>query len=444
MASLEKRRRRFGPATLAGTQGVRAGSLYLILALGVSGASTLLFQIIARRSLGPDRWGSVAILWSCTFLASQVLWVSTTQTLARHISEREARGEGWLAVVHAVRRLGLFLLGGFVVLVLLLSPLFSSRLFGGERWLTAALVVAVAGYAFNYFRRGLLTGHRQFARLSVLLITESLVRLLLTAILIGLGAGILGPAIAIAAAPILGALVVRPSPSAPSGADGAPFDLGHAMGFALPVLVCMSCAQAIANGGPIVIGGLGGPDGHVRAGLMLNALTLTRMPQFVLSPAVNNLLPHLSRIAAIDDRRAFDRFAGTAFGLIALAGAGLVGGTWLLGELAMRLTFGADAAMDRVLLTVLALLAALYLLNELLNQILFARGLAALAAAGWVLGLLATAVGILVLKMELLARVSYALAIGAMVTSVALASAHLLTSRTRRPTTPTVPDSTTP
>ena len=422
---------------------MRAGSLYLILALGVSGASTLLFQIIARRSLGPDRWGSVAILWSCTFLASQVLWVSTTQTLARHIAEREARGEAWLSVVHAVRRLGLVLLGGFVVLVLLLSPLFSSRLFVGEAWLTAVLVVAVAGYAFNYFRRGLLTGHRQYTRLSALLITESLVRLLLTAMLIGLGAGIVGPAIAIAAAPVLGALVVRPSSFASSGAAGAPFDLGHAIGFALPVLVCMACAQAMANGGPIVIGGLGGPDAHVQAGLMLNALTLTRMPQFVLSPAVNNLLPHLSRIAAIDDRRAFDRFAGTAFGLIVLAGTGLVGGTWLLGELVMRLTFGADAGMDRVLLTVLSLLAALYLLNELLNQILFARGLAALAAASWVLGLLATAVGIFVLGMELLTRVSYALAIGAMVTTLALASAHLLTCRTRRPTAPTVTDSTT-
>jgi O-antigen/teichoic acid export membrane protein len=182
----------------------------------------------------------------------------------------------------------------------------------------------------------------------------------------------------------------------------------------------------MANGGPIVIGGLGGPDAHVRAGLMLNALTLTRMPQFVLSPAVNNLLPHLSRIAAIGDRRAFDRFAGTALVLIVLAGGGLVGGTWLMGELAMRLTFGSDAAMDRGLLTTLALLAALYLLNELLNQMLFARGFAALAAVGWVLGLLATGVGIAVLSQELLTRVAYALTLGAAFTTVFLAGGHIL------------------
>gem|GEM_PF-587538 len=439
MASLKKRRRFFSPGALAGAQGVRAGSLLLIVALGISGASTLLFQIIARRSLGADRWGSVAILWSSTFLVSQVLWVSTTQTLARHISEREARGEDWESVVHSVRRLGLFLLGSFVLLALLANSLLSTGLFAGNAWLTVTLVFAVAGYAINYFRRGVLTGHRQFARLSVLLITESLARLVLTAALLAVGAGVLGPAVAIAAAPILGALAVRAGPTTASGRASSPFHLGHAMGFALPVLVCMACAQAMANGGPIVIGALGGAESHIRAGLMLNALTLTRMPQFVLSPAVNNLLPHLSRIAAVGDWRAFDRFTGRALGLIVLAGAGLVGGTWLLGEFAMRLAFGDDVAMSRGLLTVLALLAAFYLLNELLNQVLFARGLASLAAAGWVLGFFATAGGVLFIKAELLARVSYALTLGLMVTTLALASMHLLTSRRRPLSASTVP-----
>ncbi|MBA2362186.1 MAG: hypothetical protein H0V86_01485 [Chloroflexia bacterium] len=125
--------------------------------------------------------------------------------------------------------------------------------------------------------------------------------------------------------------------------------------------------------------------------------------------------------------------------LIGLAGAGLVGGTWLLGELAMRLAFGSDAVLGRSLLTVLALLAACYLLNELLNQVLFARGLASLAAAAWVLGLLATGTGVLLIRAELLARVSYALTLGAVITTVALAGAHVLTLRTRPLATPTIP-----
>ncbi len=320
-----------------------------------------------------------------------------------------------------MRRLSLFLLAGFVVVALLVSPLLTARLFRDNGWLTAALVLAVAGYAINYFRRGLLTGHRQFARLSVLLVTESLARLGVAAILIALGADVVGAAMAIVVAPILGAALVQVPPVPVVGRKSSTFDLGQTLGFALPVLVCMAGAQAMANGGPIVIGGLGGSRAHAQAGLFLNALTLTRMPQFVLSPAVNNLLPHLSRIAAVGDQRAFDRFTRRALGLIGLAGVGLVAGTWLLGEFAMRLAFGEDARMGRGLLAVLAVLAAVYLLNELLNQVLFARGLAPLAATAWMLGLLATGAGIAVLRLDLLARVTYSLTLGSIVTAVFLA-----------------------
>lgn len=382
--------------------------------------------------LGIERWGAVATLWSATFLFAQVLWVGFTQTLARHISEREARGESSEVVVRSVRRLELLLLAAFVGVALLLSPLLTRRLFAGEVVLTAAFVLSVSGYALSYFRRGLLSGHRQFLRLSSMLLLESFGRVLLAAVLLFAGLGVVGPAAAIAAAPLLSVLLVRLAPVPQPATTGSDFNVGGAFRFAMPVLVTMACAQALANGGPILISALGGPNAHSQSGLLLNALTLTRMPQFVLSPVVSSLLPHLSRISAVEGAASFNRFVRRAVGLILLVDIGLVLGVWLLGAVAMPILYGSEVRMGQDLLVVLALLAAFYLMGELLNQVLFARGLTPYAASSWLLGLVATGAATAVIQGELLHRVSYSLAIGGAVTVLALGISHLLVPQSHR------------
>ena len=411
-----------------GEQGVRAGSIYLALALGLSGVLTYVFHSAASRTLGPERYGAVATLWSATFLCAQVLWVGAMQTLGRYVAERRARGEAWAPVVRGVWRMQAWLLGAFLGATALLSPALT-RLFGGERTLTVAFVAAVAGYGLVYQRRGMLSGHRQFRRLGGALVLESGARALLVLALLAAGADRAGAAIALAAAPLLSWLLVRPAPLAEPAAGGAPFEVGGALRFAAPVLVSMACAQAIANGGPLLIGGLGGPEAQAQAGLLFAALVLTRVPQFILSPVISNLLPHLSRLWALEDHRRFDRLVGAAAALVGLAGAGLVAGMWLFGELALRLFSGPEFRVGRGLLTLLAALAACYLLAELLTQVLYARNRARHAAIGWVLGVAVSALAALLGRGELLGRVSLALALGAGATAASLALLHLGTRR---------------
>lgn len=249
------------------------------------------------------------------------------------------------------------------------------------------------------------------------------------------GLGIVGPAAGIALAPLFSVLLIRVAPVAPPQKMGAPFDLGGSFRFALPVLVSMACAQAIANGGAILITGLGGADAYARAGLLVATLALVRAPQSLLSPAISSLLPHLSRIAALEDHRQMRLFVWKAIAAVSLVGVTLVGGMWLLGELAMRLVYGSKFVISRELLTVLAVTAALYLLCELLNQVLFAKGFAWAATASWTLGIITT-VGITVgLQTEILARVSYALVFGVAVTLVvqAIFLFKLRARVTRRP-----------
>jgi O-antigen/teichoic acid export membrane protein len=409
-------------------QSARAGSLYLVLAVGLSGVLTYVFQFLSTRALGLNRYGALATLWSATFLVAQILWTGVTQTLGRHIAEREARGEDWAEVASSVRRLQLILLGAFLLASLAGSALLT-RLFGDWK-LTLAFIAAVAGYAYSYYRRGLLSGHRQFGRLSGMFVVESAGRVLVAAALLAAGAGVVGPAAGIALAPLLSVWLIRRGLVPKPEREGARFSIGGALGFAGPVLLCTACAQALANGGPLLVSALGGATARRQSGLLFAGLILTRAPQYVLSPAIANLLPHLSRLAAMNDRRGFDRFVGTAVGIMAAAGLGLVGGTWLLGEKVMPL-FGKEFRLERGLLTVLAVVAACYLLGELLNQVLFARGLARLAATGWLLGIAVTGLATWLIRAELLERVALALGAGTATTVLALAAAHLLTLRGR-------------
>jgi O-antigen/teichoic acid export membrane protein len=404
-------------------QNAGAGSAYVAGSFFISGLLTYIFQGLSARYLGKSGYGDLVMLWSMTFLVVQVLWIGVTQTLGRFVSERLSRGEDPRPVISSVKRLQLALLTAFVVAYLLASPLITDALFRGSWALTAALLAAVAAYAPEYFRRGTFNGHRQAARLGVLHVVESSSRALLAAVLLVAGMGVLGPALAIVLAPVVAVVVVRPTPDAPPGGEGGPFSAPKAFRFTGPVLLCVAFAQILMNGGPVFLSLLGGTRGQV--GVFGAALILTRVPQYVISPAIGALLPHASRVLATEGPAPFDRFVARATGVVGLVGVLMVGGTWALGEWGIRLFAGSEFDTTRWVLVSLALLAAFYLLSETLNQALFALGHARRAALGWLVGLPVAAACIALPVTGLLQRVSFALALGALAVAVAQAAFYL-------------------
>lgn len=405
-------------------QGAGAGSVYIAASFAVSGALTYVFQSLSIHALGKEGYAPLALLWSATFLTVQVLWIGATQTLGRYVAEREAHSRDWGPVVSSVRHWQIGLVVAFVLGALLASPLLTGELFK-DPWLTAAFIVAVVLYAPEYFRRGIFNGHRQSFRLGAQIVAESASRVLVAAVLLVVGWGVFGPAIAIVLAPLIGVLAVRPAPVPPPEREGEPFSTWVAFRFAGPVLACMAFAQALMNGGPILARLLGGTDPQVS--VLAAAVILTRIPQYVLSPAIGALLPRASRVLSTEGRTAFDRFVVRAVGVVSLVGVLMVVGTWLFGGWGMRLfaSFGAD----REVLVALAAMAAFYLLSETLNQGLFAIGHGRLAALGWFVGLLASALCMAALGTGIVERVAYSLALGTLVAAVAQAVFYLVTRR---------------
>jgi O-antigen/teichoic acid export membrane protein len=112
---------------LKARQGAGAGSAYVAGSFFISGLLTYVFQGLSARYLGKAGYGDLILLWSMTFLLVQVLWIGVTQTLGRFVSERLSRGEDPRPVVSSVSRLQLALLGVFVAVYLLASPLGGGR-----------------------------------------------------------------------------------------------------------------------------------------------------------------------------------------------------------------------------------------------------------------------------------------------------------------------------
>ena len=406
-------------------QGAGAGSLLIGLSFAVSGALTFVFIGIATRALdGPAGYAPIALLWNSTFLVVQVLWVAATQTLGRHVAEREARGEDWGPVVSSVWRWQAGLLVGFLALALAASPVLT-RLVFEEAWITFLFIAAVALYAPEYFRRGIFNGHRQPARMGGQILAEAASRVVVTVALLAVGLGVAAPAVAIVLAPVVGVLAVRPGLVQPAERPGEPFSVGKALRFAGPVLVSMVCAQTLASGGVILAGLMGGTKAQV--GLLGAALIFTRIPQYVMSPVIGALLPHASRALATGGRTALDRFALRAAGVVGAVGVLMVGGAWLLGGWGLKLFAGDRYEADNGLLALLAALAAFYLLAETLNQALYALGRGRLAATGWVVGLLSAALCVLVLRADLIERISVSLVVGAAVAALAQVVFYLAT-----------------
>ncbi len=410
-------------ALLKGRQGAGAGSLYVAVAFATSGLLTFVFHGYAGRSLGPAGYGDFGVMWTAVFLVAQVLWIGVSQTLGRYVAEREARGEDVRPVISSARRLTLALLTAFLLVALPASLWLSGALFEGDWLLTLAFVAAVAAYAPEYFRRGTFGGHRQFARLGALHVAESSSRVLIAVALLAAGAGMVGPAAAVVVAPLVGVLAVRPIPAEPPEKEGAPFSAIGAFRFAGPVLACVAFAQALMNGGPILLRLMGGTSAEIA--LLVAALILARTPQYVLSPVVASLLPHASRSLATGGVAGFDRFIARASAAVGAIGVAMVAGTWLFGVWAVKLVYSESFTADRGLLATFAALAAFYLLSETLNQALFALGRARLAALGWLCGLLCAAVCLLALPLGSVERVAVSLALGTLAAALAQAIFYL-------------------
>jgi O-antigen/teichoic acid export membrane protein len=223
-------------------------------------------------------------------------------------------------------------------------------------------------------------------------------------------------AVAVAVAPLVPVLAFRRS-WGDAAAPGPPSPALHRR--VLPLVGGQALAQLLVNGGPIAVVLLAAPGQEATASRFLAALLIARIPLFFFQAIQSSLLPGLARLEAVGDRVGFVGLVRRLVSLVAALGVVAVLGSWLAGPWAVRIGFGADFALGRRDLALLAGAAGAVMLAHVLAHALIALAGHLRVTAGWAAGV-ALALVVLALGDDLVLRVELALLAG----SVFAAAAH--------------------
>jgi len=314
------------------------GTTQIGLGLVVNGITTYGFLVVARRALGDETYGGLAVLWGLVYILGPGLFQPLEQEVARATANRASRGLGSAPVLHQAAKIGAV---GFAIVsagILVAWPLGLNGLLDNHPGLLIALIAALAAFGAAELVRGVLSGRHRFRRYGAYFATEGTSRLVLALIFAAIGIATVGAyAAAIGAAFVVAALVgvgirrpfVNPGPPAPIS------ELRPALG----LLLATSLSEAfLLNVGPVALEVVGKDLGAEAPGVFLDGLIISRIPLFFFQAVKAALLPNLASLAGRGDLRAFRHLQLRLVGAVTALAAVSVGfmawlGPWLVSSL---------------------------------------------------------------------------------------------------------------
>ena len=380
------------------------GTGLIVVATLFSALAVLAFQAFGSRTLGPEGFAPIAVLWTLMFLVYTVIHIPGEQHLTRALVV--SRNPTRIRRVH--RQMGLaFAGGGIVGVVFVVATL--DRFFEGEAAYIAITAGIMVSRSIMAAARGTLAGHRRFGGYGATIALEA--GALLTGGLIAAIADLPAPAFALmmAIAP-LATLLARPF--ADIEGHGTASDLEVQPGsFLVWLILATAASQLIIAGGPIAVSFVGGTAAAVS--IFFTTFALLRGPVTSAYNLVARVLPDFTALAQGPDPAAVWRWAPRITGGAAvLAVLGAAGAGLLLGTIV-----GAIYGEDFVPPTLAAVLGGagvgLGLGALFATQIYSATARGAMLASGWAVAL-AAAIGSLVLVsgLEPIERVALGFVVG--------------------------------
>jgi O-antigen/teichoic acid export membrane protein len=360
------------------------GARILSVGIASTGLFTFAYFAVASHVLDDDPYGAVSLLWAVLFVVISVIYRPVEQLLSRTIADRRARGHhGGHPLRIPLLVQASFALAFLVVALALRGPLEDVFDSATLYWI---FVGATLAYAASYFARGYLAGHQWFGLYGGLVLFESLSRFCFpVAVAVGIAHGQSAVAFGILAAPVASLLVVpwalaRHSAAGEAAIDERALTLRAGAGFAASVAAIQLAEQALLNAAVLTVSATATT---ALAGVVFNALLITRAPLQLFQSIQTSLLPHLSGLEATEGHEAFAR--AIRITVLAIVGfAGVVALALLaIGPWAMDVLFGHGYDYGRVGLAVIALGMGFHLCAGTLNQAALARGHARGAATMW-------------------------------------------------------------
>ncbi|MGY1606878.1 MULTISPECIES: lipopolysaccharide biosynthesis protein [unclassified Geodermatophilus] len=353
-------------------------------AVGVAGSGILTYAYLAvvARSVPAAEYADFGAFWSIAL----VVGLGAFQPLELEIARLVHLDGGGRLPRGTVR------VAGAITAVTLLAVLAGwpllRRVLGADVALLVALLVVCLGSAPQFVLRGLLLGRGAIRLHGTVLFAEAVLRLAAAGAVAAFagpdGAGDFGWTLA-AAVLLAHAPVLLRFGRRRSSSPGDDRRLRLRWGDVGHLMVGSLCAQALLNAAPVLVTAVAMADERVLAAQFVAGFTLVRLPLFVAVPLQGALIPALTGAGA--SRDAVRRLVGrTAAGVAAVAAAGGLLG-WLAGPALVGVLFGDRYALDGGSLAVLAVGSGLYLGLLLTGQALLVDGRHRDVATVWVTGL---------------------------------------------------------
>ena len=396
--------------------------------LVVNGLAAYAFITLASRDLGPEAYTPVGLLWALSFLLGPGFFQPLEQEVARIVA---ARSDGRVGpVVRTAAAIGAAMVALLVVLALMLGSRIRQDLFDGHGLLVVGLLLVLVGLGIGHLVRGVLAGLGRFGGYARYFIGDGIGRLVMVLVFAATVGGVGAYGLAVGLAPFIGVVLAlagqrKLSLEGPAEPVGG---LSRALG---ALLVASVSTALVLNVSPLAVEVLARPDQADDPGRFLNALLIARVPLFFFQAVQASLLPRLSALVGAGR---FDELVHVFRRLLGLVVG--IGGVAILvfaaiGTRIVEFAFGADFAVDRRDMVLLAASSAVLMVALSFAQALMACRAQGRMAAAWVLGLVAFPI-VVALGDDLFLRVELGLL--ATVSVAALSMAALLVERLRSTT----------
>jgi len=356
----------------------------VLIGIGALALGSYVLLAITSRALSPHEYSMFAAFWSVVM----GLILGATAPLETFGLGTTSINEDKLQIdrqfVDAIRLVFSILL----ICILLILPWSVPRVFDGHWSFLIATVLALVGFLFTYSARGILIVEHKSSKYAQLMSLESLLRILLTFLLIAvIGAAGSSVALAVAlAAVITGALSyysVRFHLELKVRVSSLRF---KNTGTFTPLLVASMATLLLLNLGPFVVQYLAGVQAAA-AGVFLNALTLSRIP-IMLGPVLQaRLVPSVVAILSREQFPTLFKLIGKGLRTLIVGGLIFIVTFSVFGNLLIDLLFGGTTKLNHLDLALLAIPTVLYLFAVTFQSVLVALKQTRSIAKAWSAGL---------------------------------------------------------
>jgi len=387
----------------------------------IAGAGSYILLILVAKNVSATGYADFAAFWSIAVTVGLGVYFPVEQETARDFSGRPAAPRSGL------RRIS-FGFAAVITVVLLVASICLAFVpqavaFVGSPALLGSLGIAVLGYLVQFPTRGLLSGAHRTSSYAATIGTEGVLRIVLPAA-VALSGGT-EPALYALTVGVAAALSVVPAVIAKDRAwlrtPDARFGLFSSR--AARLIVAALTIQLLLNSGVLIARSLDAQD-QALAGQILTCLSIARIPVFAYQAGQVLYMPRVAAAWKAGDVGQVRRIvAATTLGV---AGVGVIAvvGMALLGPWVIGLFFSPELVLPTGPLIVLTAGVSLFLLAQVLSDATLATGGHSVLLTGWIAGL-AAAVVTLLLVGDPVYRAVLPLGVGSVVASAIFTTALL-------------------